>query len=118
MIITIGSIGSDDDELYQYVVYDQEKSKGPKRINLDDPKNKPTANYVPPTNLTIHLSKIDMPELKPRSVSSSIPHKSTKESKSKERVKEKDNRKRNDSYGAKKGLASVVQSFYFHVRNI
>lgn len=52
------------DPLFQYVVYDTPQRKGPKRINLDDaPKKTP---YAPPTSLTIHLSKIDMPELRPR----------------------------------------------------
>ncbi|PPR01691.1 hypothetical protein CVT24_001519 [Panaeolus cyanescens] len=54
---------SDDEELYQYVLYDTEVKKGPKRINLDDGvKNK----YAPPQNLVIHLSKISMPELQPK----------------------------------------------------
>jgi hypothetical protein len=55
---------SEDEELHQYVLYDtQEAKKGPKRINLDDdPKDK----YTPPKNLTVHLSKISMPELQPK----------------------------------------------------
>ncbi|KZV65112.1 hypothetical protein PENSPDRAFT_587366 [Peniophora sp. CONT] len=56
--------GLPDDGLHQYVVYD---IKQPKRINLDDPPAGPSAqNYKPPDSLMIHLSKIDMPELKPR----------------------------------------------------
>lgn len=56
--------GLPDDELHQYVVYDV---KQPKRINLDDPPAGPSAqSYQPPDSLMIHLSKIDMPELKPR----------------------------------------------------
>lgn len=55
---------ADEEELHQYVLYDtQEEKKGPRRINLDDePKNK----YTPPKNLTVHLSKISMPELQPK----------------------------------------------------
>jgi hypothetical protein len=53
--------GLDEEELHQYVLYDvQEAKKGPRRINLDDePKNK----YAPPKSLSVHLSKISMPEL-------------------------------------------------------
>ncbi|KAF7794379.1 hypothetical protein EIP86_005513 [Pleurotus ostreatoroseus] len=63
--------GIDEDEpLHQYVVYDtaQAKRKGPRRINLDDPNSSTstTKAYAPPTSLSIHLSKIDMPELQPR----------------------------------------------------
>jgi len=55
---------SEEAELHQYVLYDtQEGRKGPRRINLDDKmKNK----YAPPQNLTVHLSKISMPELQPK----------------------------------------------------
>ncbi|KAG6886198.1 hypothetical protein C0993_010760 [Termitomyces sp. T159_Od127] len=52
--------------LHQYVVYDEAKKKGPRRINLDDVKPTTTATYTPPTSLTVHLSKIDMPELQPK----------------------------------------------------
>ena len=64
---------AEEEELHQYVIYDTEKStprKGPKRINLDDPdpkKGKDKDKYAPPTSLTVHLSKIDMPELRPKS---------------------------------------------------
>ena len=64
--------GMDEEgELHQYVIYEQEKRKGPKVIKLDDPKgrNADMEKYSPPTSLTVHLSKIDMPELKPRTVS-------------------------------------------------
>jgi hypothetical protein len=57
-----------DDDLFQYVTYDAEAKKGPKRINLDnDNKAKKPApvEYVPPKSLCIHLSKIPMPELQP-----------------------------------------------------
>ena len=57
-------VGLEDEDLHQYVLYDtQESKKGPRRINLDDdPKDK----YAPPKNLTVHLSKISMPELQPK----------------------------------------------------
>jgi len=57
--------GLDEEEgLHQYVLYDQqEQKKGPRIINLDD-KNK--NKYAPPKNLTVHLSKISMPELQPK----------------------------------------------------
>ena len=57
----------DEQELHQYVVYNTTTPKGPKRINLDDSdKGKGKSDYTPPTSLTIHLSKIDMPELRPK----------------------------------------------------
>ncbi|KAI0334629.1 hypothetical protein GY45DRAFT_1426956 [Cubamyces sp. BRFM 1775] len=70
---------AEDEELFQYVIYDTRQGspqrKGPKRINLDDPdpkgKGKEQSKYAPPTSLTIHLSKIDMPELQPRVTSGS-----------------------------------------------
>ncbi|TBU30078.1 hypothetical protein BD309DRAFT_990453 [Dichomitus squalens] len=62
---------AEEEELHQYVIYETEKRKGPRRINLNDPDPKkgkiPDADkYAPPTSLTIHLSKIDMPELQPK----------------------------------------------------
>ncbi|KAI0365180.1 hypothetical protein BV20DRAFT_954821 [Pilatotrama ljubarskyi] len=71
---------AEDEELHQYVIYDTQqgspKAKGPKRINLDDPdpknKGKDKAKYAPPTSLTVHLSKIDMPELQPKASSSGV----------------------------------------------
>ncbi|KAF8892040.1 hypothetical protein BD779DRAFT_1437179 [Infundibulicybe gibba] len=63
---------SEAQELHQYVLYDTlapSSSKGPKRIVLDDAgQDKPKAKgkYVPPNSLTIHLSKIPMPELQPK----------------------------------------------------
>ncbi|KAF9533669.1 hypothetical protein CPB83DRAFT_757508 [Crepidotus variabilis] len=55
----------EDEELRQYVVYDQkDQKKGPKIINLDDDKKN---KYAPPKSLIVHLSKIDMPELQPKS---------------------------------------------------
>lgn len=56
----------EEQELYQYVVYDTERPKGPRRIKLDDPAPAPHMTYAPPTSLSVHLSKIDMPELKPK----------------------------------------------------
>ncbi|KDR80558.1 hypothetical protein GALMADRAFT_61532 [Galerina marginata CBS 339.88] len=75
---------ADDEDLHQYVLYDtQEAKKGPKRINLDDEaKNK----YAPPKNLTVHLSKISMPELQPKG---HVKEKSTKDSKKKEKEDKK-----------------------------
>ncbi|KAI0742057.1 hypothetical protein C8Q80DRAFT_1274377 [Daedaleopsis nitida] len=68
---------AEDEELHQYVIYDTEKStprKGPKRINLNDPDSKKGKDkYAPPTSLVVHLSKIDMPELRPRAVGSRRP---------------------------------------------
>jgi len=55
-----------EEELHQYVLYDTQERKGPKRINLDDTTDKSKNKYVPPENLTVHLSKIAMPELQPR----------------------------------------------------
>ncbi|KAI0657913.1 hypothetical protein C8Q70DRAFT_918525 [Cubamyces menziesii] len=70
---------AEDEELFQYVIYDTRQGspqrKGPRRINLDDPdpkgKGKEQSKYAPPTSLTIHLSKIDMPELQPKATSGS-----------------------------------------------
>ena len=61
----------EEGELHQYVIYEQAKPKGPKIIKLDNPKDKNAEmeSYTPPTSITVHLSKIDMPELKPRAVS-------------------------------------------------
>ncbi|KAK7683402.1 hypothetical protein QCA50_013665 [Cerrena zonata] len=62
---------AESEDLFQYVVYDAPsgKSKGPKRINLDDPTPTGSKGYKPPSSLMIHLSKIDMPELRPRAES-------------------------------------------------
>ncbi|KAF5367829.1 hypothetical protein D9757_010332 [Collybiopsis confluens] len=62
----IGHKAGLQDDLHQYVIYDTEEKKGPKRINLnDDSKTKKPTPYVPPSSLSIHLSKIPMPELQP-----------------------------------------------------
>jgi len=67
---------SEEAELHQYVLYDtREGKKGPRRINLDDDmKNK----YAPPQNLTVHLSKISMPELQPKRQTNEKTHKEDK----------------------------------------
>jgi hypothetical protein len=63
----------EEGELHQYVIYEQAKPKGPKIIKLDNPKGKNSEmeKYTPPTSITVHLSKIDMPELKPRTTGQS-----------------------------------------------
>lgn len=60
-----------DPDLHQYVLYDAKEGvtpqKGPRIINLDDNDGKgKNKEYTPPKSLTVHLSKIDMPELRPR----------------------------------------------------
>lgn len=57
------------EQLHQYVLYDtaQIPRRGPTTINLDDNKDKAKGkNYTPPSNIVVHLGKIDMPELQPR----------------------------------------------------
>ncbi|KAG9102517.1 hypothetical protein FRC06_001893 [Ceratobasidium sp. 370] len=61
-----------EEELHQYLRYEDEKQeapKGPKVIKLDGSPQKdvssPLKAYTPPKTLTIHLSKIPMPELMP-----------------------------------------------------
>ncbi|KAF9219789.1 hypothetical protein BS17DRAFT_740317 [Gyrodon lividus] len=62
-----------DPDLHQYVLYDTEKSaqKGPRMINLDGDGKGKNKEYTPPTRLVVHVSKIDMPELRPRGASTS-----------------------------------------------
>jgi hypothetical protein len=64
-----------EEELFQYVVYDtpstSSSSKGPRVINLDDPSKTRKDSYAPPDSLTVHLSKIPMPELQPNASTSS-----------------------------------------------
>lgn len=76
LYILRSNLGLSEEELHQYVLYDTEdQKKGPRRINLDDdPKNK----YAPPKNLTIHLSKISMPELQPKGHTKDKPSKDIK----------------------------------------
>ncbi|KAF8606033.1 hypothetical protein BDV93DRAFT_543190 [Ceratobasidium sp. AG-I] len=59
-----------EEELHQYLRYEDEPEKapkGPKVIKLDvlPQKDTPIKGYSPPKTLTIHLSKIPMPELMP-----------------------------------------------------
>lgn len=88
----------EEEELFQYVIYEQENPKGPKRINLDD---SPSGNpYKPPSSLAVHLSKIDMPELKPKTAAA--PESSTKgkrRGKSGERNKEQRHNERDRDNG-------------------
>jgi len=87
------SPGLEDEEFHQYVLYDTASTgpKGPKRINLDDSdKGKGINDYTPPTSLTIHLSKIPMPELQPKA---SVYDRQGKKSDEKEKSKKKDERK-------------------------
>lgn len=72
---------AENQELHQYVLYDTgpiAPAKGPRRINLNDDtdndKSKIDPKYVPPTSLTVHLSKIPMPELQPRPNANPIAH--------------------------------------------
>jgi hypothetical protein len=86
----------EDEELHQYVLYDttSKARKGPRRINLDsDTANKAKADYTPPDSLTVHLSKIPMPELQPKP---SVHDKHTKETK---KPDEKGKKKREDKKG-------------------
>ncbi|TFY61486.1 hypothetical protein EVG20_g7041 [Dentipellis fragilis] len=60
-------------ELHQYVLYDtqQQTPSPPRRIKLDDPPPgaasvPAVAGYSPPQSLVVHLSKISIPELQPR----------------------------------------------------
>ena len=75
-------------ELHQYVLYDTEKKKGPKRINLDDDA-KSKDKYKPPSSLTVHLSKIDMPELQPKAQAKAEAHPSIDSRKDKGKKKDK-----------------------------
>lgn len=92
-----------DKDLYQYVLYDtiQMSRKGPKTINLDDNK----ANGTPGSNIVVHLSKIDMPELRPRSAIPNRPGEGrsgpskerTKDGKSKDIRKDEETKERGSS---------------------
>ncbi|KAJ9103811.1 hypothetical protein QFC21_002273 [Naganishia friedmannii] len=63
--------------LYQYVIESEESVeqnkngggfRGPRVIKLDDsPASKQETKYSPPRNITIYLSKIELPDLQPRS---------------------------------------------------
>ncbi|KAF9462900.1 hypothetical protein BDZ94DRAFT_1164867 [Collybia nuda] len=65
---------SNETDLHQYVLYDT-KRVGPKRIILDDSAK---AKYTPPNSLTVHLSKIDMPELQPKATTQDNSEKESK----------------------------------------
>lgn len=90
-----------DSELHQYVIYDAQKQipqKGPRVIKLDDQPSKSKArDYTPPDSLIVHLSKIDMPELRPCGVPSTPGHDRETDSgrsKGKEKTKEKEKDKK------------------------
>lgn len=66
---------AEESELHQYVVYDtlhNTANKGPRIINLDDDAGK-GKKYAPPKSLTIHLSKIPLPELQPKPTNKTTP---------------------------------------------
>lgn len=104
-----------DKDLYQYVLYDTVPHKGPKTINLDDHKDKAKGkDYTPPSNIVVHLGKIEMPELRPRSAGHAEASKvRTKDGKNKDtrkdkekKIKElsdKERKKRETEHGAEKG---------------
>ncbi|KAJ7078862.1 hypothetical protein B0H15DRAFT_954281 [Mycena belliarum] len=85
-----------DEEMHQYVLYDTQQRKGPKRINLDD-TDKAKSKYAPPESLTVHLSKIAMPELQPQvkntPEAAPSPKKDKKEQKKREDAKRKEDKK-------------------------
>ncbi|KAI9573766.1 hypothetical protein HD554DRAFT_2012186 [Boletus coccyginus] len=54
-----------DTDLHQYVLYDTKEGIH-RVINLDNKGRGKNKEYAPPKSLTVHLSKIDMPELRPR----------------------------------------------------
>lgn len=90
-----------DSELHQYVIHDTPKripQKGPRIIKLDDQPSKSKArDYTPPDSLIVHLSKIDMPELRPCGVPSIPGHGRETDSgggKGKEKTKEKEKDKK------------------------
>ena len=100
----------DDDDLFQYVQYDTDASsgkKGPRVIKLDDSSE--ASKYRPPSSLTVHLSKIPMPELQPKLKAPpppppllQEPDSSNKKDKSKskdekKRLKEKEKREREEA---------------------
>ena len=67
---------ADEEELHQYVTYDNASNSArseprPRRIKLDDPSpvrgaSQGPKEYTAPNSLMVHLSKIDMPELRPK----------------------------------------------------
>ncbi|KAG8827267.1 hypothetical protein FRB91_009764 [Serendipita sp. 411] len=66
--------GGHNEELYQYVSMEDKKPEndGPKIIKLDGGSSKKKEKeYRPPQAITVHLSKIPMPELQPKAPESS-----------------------------------------------
>lgn len=115
---------ADDQELHQYVLYDAAPiQKGPKRINLNDgldkDKAKTDSKYSPPTSLTIHLSKIDMPELQPRANPSTVANTKPNNSGNKGDKKDKaareaeEKRRREEKKGLAKPAISCVRANEF-----
>jgi hypothetical protein len=80
------------DDLHQYAVYDEQSTKGPKRINLDD-DSKDVKKYQPPSHLTLHLSKIPMPELQPKATQDGKKKEEKGKGKGKGKGKKKEERK-------------------------
>ncbi|TFK71367.1 hypothetical protein BDN72DRAFT_765091 [Pluteus cervinus] len=81
----------EDEQLHQYVLYDTiPAQKGPKRINLDDDNKKSKQKYTPPNSLTVHISKIPMPELQPKASTAGASHSN---------LSKKDSKKKDDKYG-------------------
>ncbi|KAJ7072525.1 hypothetical protein C8F01DRAFT_1104263 [Mycena amicta] len=94
-----------EEELHQYVLYDTQPRKGPRRINLDDTvKDK----YKPPESLTVHLSKIPMPELQPKAKGSSDSKVTTSAETKKESKKEQKKREEAKRKEDKKGRTPAV----------
>jgi hypothetical protein len=58
------TVGHPSEELHQYVIYDSQPAAS-QRIKLDGPASNA---YRPPSSLTVHLSKIPIPELRPRPI--------------------------------------------------
>lgn len=82
-----------DEELYQYVQYDTDNAatggkKGPRVIKLDNDASE-RDKYRPPESLTLHLSKIPMPELQPKA-------KGKEKAKEPERVESEKERKKRE----------------------
>ncbi|KAN0088866.1 hypothetical protein V8E55_005923 [Tylopilus felleus] len=110
-----------DPDLHQYVLYDSQEGlvpqKGPRIINLDDDNRKgKNKEYSPPKSLTVHLSKIDMPELRPRGVGTALGRKQTTHpdkdgGKKKDNCKEQSKRtKAKDKDGDKDGRVKQTSS--------
>ena len=63
--------------LYQYVIEDESdspktKTAGPRVIKLDDVPIEKERKYLPPERIAIYLSKIELPELQPKSTPGNI----------------------------------------------